>query len=525
MRSISRELLLWGTGILLLSGLLVIVDRQETSLTGWLAYLVVCVLCAVLISLVWRWLVAGDSARSLRGIFAVALSLRLVIGVGLFAALPVLGYDEKPQRAGYIYFDAYNRDIDSFQLARSQDSLITAFTEPSEKDQYGGLKFLSALVYRALTPEVRRPLLIVLLAATVSSLAVILTWSFVSLTFGRSAAVFSAWIMALFPDAVLLGASQMREPFMIFALAMALYGYALARSGGLKYGLAVTLLGALLVLPISPPYAVGVLAILALIWLWEGRASILRAKWLLMAFLVVSAAALIFVIRAWSTTGNLEGTGLAVVVNWWKSLGSSWLLNEIWTQSDWTRHLMRSTPEWAHFPVIVLYGVFRPFLPAGVVDSGAPIWRGIAIWRGLGWFALLPFLLYAPLAAIRRGKLRSLPVILSVLVWILILIASLRGAGDQWDNPRYRAAFICLQSALAGWAWVHARENASPWLRRFMVLVALVTVLFTTWYAFRARLLPTFTPLHAMATVAGSALLLLVYYFGVDWLRGRRART
>ncbi|NIS80791.1 MAG: hypothetical protein GTO14_11410, partial [Anaerolineales bacterium] len=189
-----KKYLPWAGGILLLSSLLILLDRRDLSFGGWLAYVVLCAGCAILIALFWRWFVGKDSPRWLRSAFVVALALRLVVGVGLFHALPVLGYDEKPQRAGYVFLDAYNRDVDSFQLARSDQSLLSAFTDLSSRDQYGGLKFLSALIYRVLTPTIRRPLLIVLLTATVSALAVPLTWGFVALMFSSSAALVAAWV-------------------------------------------------------------------------------------------------------------------------------------------------------------------------------------------------------------------------------------------------------------------------------------------------------------------------------------------
>ncbi len=141
----------------------------------------------------------------------------------------------------------------------------------------------------------------------------------------------------------------------------------------------------------------------------------------------------------------------------------------------------------------------------------------------MGWFTLLPILVYAPLTAIRHAGWRSLPAVLSVMVWGSTLIASFRGAGDQWDNPRYRVAFIALQAALVGWAWVNARETQNPWLRRIMLLAGLVTALFTLWYAFRNRLLPFFTPLHAIGSIVGIGLLTLIIFFVLDFRRARRA--
>jgi hypothetical protein len=520
-----RRLLPWLGIILLLSLLLHLLDLRSNTLSGWLAYLAMCAILALMIvgigRVVFRQGIPGNVTRA----FVIALALRLVIGVTLFHALPQFGYDEKPQNAGYVFSDAYQRDVDSFQLARSDEPLTQAFVEPSGEDQYGGFKFLNALIYRYLSPDVRRPFLIMLMCAVISALSIFPTWRFVKDIFGSNAADVAAWVLVLFPDAVLLGASQMREPLIIFALSMALFGYLHIREDRTITGLVVILLSALFILLISPPYTFVILAILGLLWSFDGQVSFVRAKWLLLLLLGIISVSMLLAIRYWSQIEGFSRTGFMVVVQWIKSLAANDKLMIIASQSDWTRHLLRSTPEWAHYPVFVLYGIFRPFLPAAIIDSGAPLWRIIALWRGLGWFSLLPFLLYAPFAAVRHAGWRSLPTGLSSLTWLTILISSYRGAGDQWDNPRYRTAFIVLQAVVVGWAWVKSRQVHGRWLPRMAVLVFSVTVLFTLWYAFRGRLLPTFTPMHMIVSMTAFIVLFFLFHFVRDYCRSRKVTT
>ncbi len=525
MKKTIRRISPWLGIVLLLSLLLHLLDLRSNSLSGWLAYLVMSgVLALVIVGIgrvVFRQGVPGNVVR----VFVIALALRLVIGVTLFHALPQFGYDETPQNAGYVFADAYRRDVDSFQLARSEEPLSDAFTKPSGDDQYGGFKFLNAMIYRYLSPDVRRPFLIMLMCAVISALSIFPIWGFAKATFGSKAANVAAWVMVLFPDAVLLGASQMREPLIIFALSFALYGYVRVREDGVKEGLLLILLSALFILPISPPYTFVILGILGLIWIFDGQVSGLRARWLLVALLGFFALSLFFIIRSWTQIEGFSRTGFMVIVQWIKSLAAKDKLMIIAGQSDWTRHLFRSTPEWAHYPVFVLYGIFRPFLPAAIIDSGAPLWRIIALWRGLGWFTLLPFLLYAPFAAVRYAGWRSLPAGLSNITWLTILVSSYRGSGDQWDNPRYRTAFIVLQAVVVGWAWVKSRQVNGRWLPRMVVLVSSVTVLFTLWYAFRGRLLPTFTPMHMIASMAVYIVLFFLFYLLCDTYRSRKVTT
>lgn len=501
----------WIGGVLLVSGILAALDGQGEMLTGWLAYLALCAMSAILIKLAWRWVTDGESPRWLAVVLGVALTLRLGVGIALTYALPRFGYDERPQRAGYVFHDAFTRDRQAWSLATSDKMLISAFTEQSGSDQYGGLLYVSALTYRSLSPDIHRPLLIVVLSAVISSLAVLFTWGFAAMTFGPGVAAFGAWVVTLCPDAILLGASQMREPFIGTALAIVLYGYGFLRLGHLKQGLLTMLVPALiLALPISPPYALAILGVVGGAWLWEKRLITSRSWWFIIPLLGLAFVAILLVVRSWSTIGDQTSTGFDVLLEWWKSVGAQWQLNMLWMQSDWTRHLFRGTPEWAHLPLIVVYGLIRPFLPAAIVDHGALLWRMIAILRGVGWSVLLPFLLYAPLAALRRSGRRGLPTYLSIVVWLTAILASYRGAGDQWDNPRYRFVFLAVQAVLAGWAWVNAKQICSPWLRRTVLVVGISIGLFTLWYSQRYNWFPRFGIVHAIGVVGA----FIVFFLG-----------
>jgi hypothetical protein len=258
-------------------------------------------------------------------------------------------------------------------------------------------------------------------------------------------------------------------------------------------------------------------------WLWEGRVSWGRSKRIALLLVPIALLSAFFVIQSWSRIGGLTGSGIEVILNWWRSAGAQWSQNRLWSQSDWTRRLLSSIPSWAVLPFFTTYGLIRPFLPAGIIDSGIPLWRTIAIWRGLGWFAMLPFLLYAPFAAIKQRGWRSLETYLALLVWITAIAASYRGTGDQWDNPRYRAVFLLPQVALAGWVWVEARQGDSPWFNRLVGLVALTTGLFTLWYARRYAWAPQVSVLQAITVIAAITLLTVMAMLLYDFVRARRS--
>jgi len=331
------------------------------------------------------------------------------------------------------------------------------------------------------------------------------------------------WIAALMPDAVLLSASQMREPFLILALALMFYGYAVFRQKKYVRGLLTILLGVVgVALPISPPTAFAGVGAIGLAFLWEGRLYLKRLKWTLVPFAAIALLAIVFAVRSWSSIGTLEGSGLQLILDWWASSSDQWQLNLIWMQSNWIKQVFIRIPEWAHYPFVVVYGLLRPFLPAGIIDSATPLWRSIAIWRGLGWFGLLPFLVYAPFAALRTSGWRGLSTYLALLVWGTALIASYRGAGDQWDNPRYRTIFLVAQASLAGWAWIHARSTRNPWLGRLMILIASTTVLFSVWYIFRSQISSVFSVLHVLLSIAVFVVMFLLGSLLLDVVRRRR---
>jgi len=160
----------------------------------------------------------------------LAFVLRLGLGVVAASLLPQVGYEtSKPQQAGYLFFDAYRRDNQAWDLAQSPKPLARAFDDKFSSDQYGGLLWISAFIYRYLSMGTHQPLLVTLLAALIGSLGVLFVyWSTRRLApdpaEGERTAFIAALIFAFFPEAILLGAAQMREPFLMTFIAMAFYG-------------------------------------------------------------------------------------------------------------------------------------------------------------------------------------------------------------------------------------------------------------------------------------------------------------
>ena len=125
--------------------------------------------------------------------------------------------------AGHVFTDAFQRDQAAWDLAKSQTPLWAPFKQDFVSDQYGGLLALSAGVYRYLSPDAHRPYLIQILAALAAALGIPFFWLTVRKRWGDDVAKIASWIMVLYPESILLGSYQMREPFLISLIAIAFW--------------------------------------------------------------------------------------------------------------------------------------------------------------------------------------------------------------------------------------------------------------------------------------------------------------
>jgi hypothetical protein len=210
------------------------------------------------------------------------------------------------------------------------------------------------------------------------------------------------------------------------------------------------------------------------------------------------------------------------LIRLWLRQSARWQAHITQHASGWVDKILLNTPEWMHVYLIVAYGAVRPFFPAAVFATGAPLWRVIAIWRSIGWAIVLPFLLYAPIRILRTKKWWTFTNAINWIVWITILVASYRGGGDQHDNPRYRVVFICLQAVILAWVWVEQRQRSDPWLRRIVIGVGWVILWFVPWYL--RRYTPLSWPIQDVFKTLGLGLASAVLYWLWDWARMEGAK-
>ena len=511
--------LIAGFSLLLLSFGLAWISSDFVSIQGWMSFFLVNLFAFGCILGSWRVLKKTEQSVPhwvLRLVLGAAL-LRLIVGAFWLVALPSWGYGGEVESAGYVMSDAYKRDTAAWQLSQSEQSLFDAFNGYRSVDQYGGLLFFSAALYRGIGGTAHMPLLLVVLTASSSALAVFFTWGFARRAWSKKVARLAAWGLALYPEAVLLGSSQMREAFTVTLAAAALYGLILIYRQQPRIGLATMLLALMLSMPLSPTFTfflIGVLAIVAN-FLGEQRWIVNWRVWIGLGVLV--GIGMIGVLLFGDELMPGEASNPLVSMQQWVKDTARWQAYISSHTSGWMHKIFANTPTQMHMWILVAYGVVQPFLPAALFAKGRAVWWGIAIWRALGWSALLLLLIYAPIRAL-RGLNRSIALGASMAVWMVILVAALLGGGDQWDNPRYRASFAGLQIVLAAWVWVEQRRDPDPWMRRVLVGMGLVFLWFAPWYM--RRYIPAFTwPVVDLFKTFGLGLASAVLFVVWDWAR------
>lgn len=454
------------------------VSNRQASVTGWGAYLALLAVMGAAVWAAWYSIREDKPPGWLLGLTLGAVALRLALGVFWTVALPLWGTGTEQQQAGYIMYDPYERDADAWELAQSSEPLRVSFNQYSPYDQYGGLLYLSALVYRYLGPDAHQPLLIIVITAAASGLAAVYVWGFSRRAWGAKTAKLAAWSIALYPDAVLQGSSQMREAFMVTLVAAGLYFLSCFwRSRTLSDGVRLGLILAIS-LALSWPFAGLVLVVLLIASIYWGREVLFPrlVSWQTGLFALLAVGALASIVAL-----NLEWISKATYLQTYITEGASGIV----------QLMFELLPESFHLPFVVGYGVLRPLLPAALVYNGSNAFgQAIMIWRSLGWTALLVLLGSASFHALRTRNWYQLPGALLLFNWAVIVTASLRGGGDDWDNPRYRVPFAGIQAALAAWAVVQQQERKDPWLRRIVVISGLTVFWVLVWYLPRYTELP-----------------------------------
>lgn len=502
----DKSLAVIGLALLALSLLLAWVSNDLGSIAGWWSFAGLLIILAGLGALAWRVLQSEKAPRWLAWLVLGAIAFRLALSIVWLLGLPAWGYDTDVQAAGYVMQDAFNRDTAAWQLARSGEPLWRAFAGYSVTDQYGGLLFLSAALYKYLAAPIHMPLLTLLPAAAVSGLAVAFAWAAGARAFGKKVAWLAAWGLALYPEAALLGSSQMREAFTVCLLPMVLLAVQQIAKGPRRLGwllLLVSFAGAAF---LSWPFVSSLFLFAAVTWLALTQWELLRDRriWLGVGLLALVAGLYFF---AFSSIGDT-----------WLVQSADWQVYVSENSSGWVARQFERMPLWAQVPFLVIYGLVRPLLPAALAAGGPAVWTVIGVWRALGWTVALALLVYATYLMLRTRAWLQLPGVWLLTSWAVSIVASYRGGGDLWDNPRYRSAFASVQVLLAAWAWVRQQQTHDPWLRRSLVSALIICAWFVPWYLRRYVGLEWW-PIVELHQLMGVGLATCALYILWDWLR------
>lgn len=482
MKSFQRRDIAWGIPLSILLGAGLSALQPGNWFIGLLGFSFLFFLSFFLLTSATRWV---GQTSSLSYMVALAFILRFAGGVTTYLALPVYGHaGDEEQGAGFTYTDAYRRDSQAWELASSDRPILDAFNNRFASDQYGGLLALCAFLYRYLSPDAHRVLLLVLMSALMGALGVPFLWKAVDLQWGEKVALAAAWIFALYPESILLGGVPMREPYLLAFSAFCLWGFVSWDHERDKRSLTWLALGIFGMLLVSPSVALVTLVILGG-WMYFSSERGRFPWWAAVVLGVVFIAGLFLLSAALDRQGNLGGGGpLGVIQNFIRE-SLKWNAFKIEEGSGWVQKLFDEMPDWMELPFVMIYGVLQPVLPAILVAPTTILWKVIGILRALGWYAMLPALILAfwsgpgPGAESNRAE-RRIQKWLSLIVWAWILFTALRGGGDQWDNPRYRVILFLWQAILAGQVWVWRRETR--WFGRVIAMEIVLVAVFAQWY-------------------------------------------
>lgn len=459
-----KVLLVLGSGILL--GIILAAFSPGDFLSGAWRSALFCSILAAIFYLVFWYL---SPPKMIVVIVLCAFLLRIGLGTWLTTSLPIIGFDTPVQNAGYVYSDAYERDQIAYMIAfheRWDDFNPADYTG---MDQYGGMTAMSAGIYRLFSEDVQRPLFLIYFAAFFISTGILFLWKAIRTGWGGRIALISVIVMALYPEGVLLGSSQMREPLLI-GLASLTFWATMDFSRDRRHPLIFVVFGLATLLSCWVSIPAGLVILLVEV----GYLFVLR---------IIAEQDT----RRRLILGGIFALGLLLAV--WA--GWQWLKDTLYfdayiteAESGLIAWILSVVGKSWRFPFVLLYGLIQPVLPAALVYQSLPVWQGIAIFRAIGWYLAIPFLLYGFGAVIKTArKNRDWGLVwLTAVLLIWVIISSARAGGDQWDNPRYRAIFLPWLALLVGWVWDRISRAKASWFWRIVLLEGVFVLIFTNWY-------------------------------------------
>jgi len=450
-------------------------------------------------------------------IWVLSISLILRFGLGLITTYNLLdwGYEDEPYTSGYLFKDAYTRDNQAWDLATSDKPIWAAFSNDFFSDQYGGLLALSSFVYRIFTPNAHAQFNIIFLVSIINAIGIIfLAKGLLGYKGEETYSVTSKFILLIFsfyPDAILFSSSQMREP-LLFGLSAILFWIVHEPKLKIISRIVMFLITSIVILFVS--LKIGLFIIFSFfIWLLF-KPYVLEYKFLKPKYLFPLITLLVIVSFYFSYNWIIEAAK-------WDAL----LLER---NSGFVQYVVSIIGTRYRLAFASLYGLLQPVLPATLIEPSKLFWRILNSLRALGWYLLMPGLIYG-LVYLFREKDKNRKVQFGVF-WLIsifwIILSSVRAGGDMWDNPRYRISFLVFISYIVAQALLYGWKSKDHWLTRIILAEVIFILFFLQWYI--ARYLGIFDNLPFMQMVGIlSIIFIVIFVSGLvhEFRRKNKAKT
>jgi len=436
----------------------------------WGTWLFTSILFAILINL----FIQLGTSKFLSWVIFFALILR--IGLGLITTEHLLdwGYDQEPYLSGYLFKDAFGRDMQAWDLSISGQSIFAAFNNEFFTDQYGGLLALSSLIYRVFTPDSHFQINIIFIVALINVLGIIFLArgllekeNEISLSLSSKIIIL---IFSFYPDAILFSSSQMREPILLGLSAILFW---IIHKNEMKFWLRLGLFTLISLILLLFSLKIGIFIIFSFfIWMlfqpYSKEFPIFKSKLLVLPIALGGIIALYF------------------SYNWVIEAGK-WDAVLLERSSGFVQYIVSTIGSKYRLIFASFYGLFQPVLPAALIEPSKLFWKLLNSLRATGWYLILPIILYGFIYLFRENdKNRKFEY---MFVWSLsvfwIVLSSIRAGGDMWDNPRYRVSFLIFIAYIVGVAFVHGVKTKDHWLKRIFFAEIIFILFFIQWYISR----------------------------------------
>jgi hypothetical protein len=434
------------------------------------------------------------------------------------------GFSSGLQYQGVLIPDAQLKAQAAWQVSRQDASLLMITVQEAFK-QSGGLTVLGVFLYRFFFFSMENPMVLTMWMAFFSSCAIIVAFRLGELAFSSPVARWGAFIVAVFPESVLIGITFLPQTILASLLGLWLIccfswnsqNSSNEQKGRLFSRLPAAMLGGCILLSVGfffvdYLYLFLMLMLISALWFVGRKTKGGRITWVCICgtfilFIIIRILnSLHVIVPSWDLIGNAKQYFFDMA---WQKMGSSVSA----ASNDLFENIIRILPQPVGFLIIPLYGFLQPFLPAIIgsklaLDSEGLVGVSLSIVRAFSWYLSIPFVVYGLLAAIRLSRSNKIPLLCGVLFLIIACTGALRNLSDQWNNPFFRMIGLIPLSLLISWTMLLLKENGSRWFVRVIVPYSVGVVGLSVWYLLRSYWHISLPSVATLLAITGFCLLI-----------------